>query len=500
MSADPRFAVTPRGAIITIMGRNLASREEAAISTPLPTSLAGTSVTIDGMRAPLFYVSPTQINAQHPSFPGQPIGVEGSNLVVTTQLGISGPFGIPSSAYFGYAVFTLDGSGCGPAHVYNITSNGEWIRNSPENPATPGSYLAILGTGRGPVDPPLPDGIPTPADVVTKYWGSPWQALALGQHVIGQQLFEGRAPGMISVDQVNMKLEPQPRTPLGCNLPAWVGSIAVTGSSQTFPLSISRGPGPCVEPVQHDALLRWRKVLSSNYSPTRDTEELVVSLTAHAADVAESLPPRPFLPSSNGLRYYFNPGPPCPPLRRVKRLDAGVLTVTAGASCQPCRFPPELRDEEPEYIVPLPAGSVREGTARAEFAGNDGIGPFSSELAIPPPIQLADDFPPSVVRRPLLVRWTGGDPTSTVRVELRRGPAEGPMVGYSLAWEKTSAGWLVFDFEPLAAVIEIIVTNYKGFPDIPSTSAPGLPSIRHEWAYEWHYRCSPDYRCVPIPR
>lgn len=480
---------------MAILGENLATQEEVAVSVPLPTTLAGTSVIVDGVRAPLFYVSPSQINAQHPSIPGKEIVFEGYDLVVRTENGSSTPFRIIPWR-MGYSAFTLDGSGCGRAHVYNITSTGEWVRNSPETPAAPNGFLAILGTGRGPVLPRLQDGTPTPASpAVEPEYTAAWQTLALGQTPIGQLVFDGRAPGMIGVDQVNVQLAPEPRTPLGCNFPAAIASIG--RSSQTFPLSIARGPGPCVEPVQHDALVRWRKVLSSNYSPAPDTEELVVSLTAHAADVAESLPPRPFLPSGQLLRYYFNPGPPCPPLRRVKRLDAGELSVTAG-SCEPCRFSPELRHEEPEYIVPLPRGTIREGTVRVEFAGKDGIGPFRSELAIPPPIQLTEDFPPRVVRRPFLVRWTGGDPTSTVRVEVRRGSAEGPADNYSLAWEKTSAGWLVFDFETLAAVIEVIVTNYKGFPDIPSTNAPGLPSIRHEWAYEWHYRCAPDYQCVPI--
>jgi hypothetical protein len=56
------------GAIATINGNYLAYTSEAADLTQdtLPTRLANTEVYINGIRAPLFYVSPTQINVQIP--------------------------------------------------------------------------------------------------------------------------------------------------------------------------------------------------------------------------------------------------------------------------------------------------------------------------------------------------------------------------------------------------------------------------------------------------
>lgn len=53
--------------IATILGQNVAASEESAIETPLPTNLAGTSVTVGGVLAPLFYVSPGQMNFRVPS-------------------------------------------------------------------------------------------------------------------------------------------------------------------------------------------------------------------------------------------------------------------------------------------------------------------------------------------------------------------------------------------------------------------------------------------------
>lgn len=56
------------GTLVTILGDGLSDFTESAPAgaTQLPTSLANTEVYFDGLRAPLLYVSPTQINAQLP--------------------------------------------------------------------------------------------------------------------------------------------------------------------------------------------------------------------------------------------------------------------------------------------------------------------------------------------------------------------------------------------------------------------------------------------------
>jgi len=56
------------GTIVSIVGDNLADFTESAPpdADPLPTELGGVQVYFDGIKAPLLYVSPTQINAQVP--------------------------------------------------------------------------------------------------------------------------------------------------------------------------------------------------------------------------------------------------------------------------------------------------------------------------------------------------------------------------------------------------------------------------------------------------
>ena len=52
------------GSIASIFGTNLATSTKTATTLPLPRQLGGTSVSVYGIAAPLFYVSPTQINFQ----------------------------------------------------------------------------------------------------------------------------------------------------------------------------------------------------------------------------------------------------------------------------------------------------------------------------------------------------------------------------------------------------------------------------------------------------
>ena len=61
------------GALMTIFGRSLSDAVYQASTLPLPQTLGPASVTVNGVPAPLYYASPTQINFQMPS--GQPVGM-----------------------------------------------------------------------------------------------------------------------------------------------------------------------------------------------------------------------------------------------------------------------------------------------------------------------------------------------------------------------------------------------------------------------------------------
>src|SRR6185369_4664856 len=54
------------GTIVSIYGSALAAGTVVSNALPLPSTLEGTSVLVGGVEAPLFFVSPGQINAQIP--------------------------------------------------------------------------------------------------------------------------------------------------------------------------------------------------------------------------------------------------------------------------------------------------------------------------------------------------------------------------------------------------------------------------------------------------
>jgi uncharacterized protein (TIGR03437 family) len=149
------------GSWISIYGNNL------AVSTfnwtgNFPTSLAATSVTIDSKPAYLWFVSPTQINAQVPddSTTG-PV-----NVVVTTPFGSAtgsvtlGPyapsFSLFNSKYVAAIVPTPGSSGNSGAGYDVIGPTGAFTFAS--RPAKVGETVAIYGVGFGPTNPNVPAG------------------------------------------------------------------------------------------------------------------------------------------------------------------------------------------------------------------------------------------------------------------------------------------------------------------------------------------------------
>jgi hypothetical protein len=66
ISATGKQASVAPGSQISIYGENLSTTTAEATGAQLPTQLGTASVKINGVAAPLFYVSPSQINAQVP--------------------------------------------------------------------------------------------------------------------------------------------------------------------------------------------------------------------------------------------------------------------------------------------------------------------------------------------------------------------------------------------------------------------------------------------------
>jgi len=181
-------ATASSGSIVSIFGVNLCTTTQSAPSTPLPVTLGGTQVLVNGVAVPLFYVSPTQINAQIPE------GVTG-NVTVTvvsgTTTGVTTTVAVTGEAP---GIFVASGTQ-GAVLDFNYTPN------SPTAPATVGSVIQIYATGLGATNPPLASG---QAGSVNPPFNLTVDTVTV--QINGQNatvVFSGAAPGFVGLFQVN---------------------------------------------------------------------------------------------------------------------------------------------------------------------------------------------------------------------------------------------------------------------------------------------------------
>jgi uncharacterized protein (TIGR03437 family) len=189
-SFAPGAAVTP-GSIVAVFGTNLAVAVSSATSLPLQTALGRVSVTINGVLAPLFYVSPIQINLQVPlSVPGS-----SASLVVNNGVSFSTPISVPlapiAPGIFGYPTGSQYGA---------IQHAADYQLVQPSNPARAGETIIIYCTGLGSVNGTIADGQAAPLTPLLSAVTKP-QVTIGGQSAALQ--FWGLTPTAVGLYQVN---------------------------------------------------------------------------------------------------------------------------------------------------------------------------------------------------------------------------------------------------------------------------------------------------------
>ncbi len=147
-------AIAP-GSIVSIFGSNLAAASRAATALPLPTTLFDTSVTFNGVLAPLFYVSSSQINLQVPfETPTGTVTVQiqrGDQMTATQTVTV-----VPASP----GIFTTLQGG---VMVGAILHGKDFTSVTPTSPAVAGETLSIFATGLGALQQPIPTGTLPPS-------------------------------------------------------------------------------------------------------------------------------------------------------------------------------------------------------------------------------------------------------------------------------------------------------------------------------------------------
>jgi uncharacterized protein (TIGR03437 family) len=146
------------GEFVALYGTNLANVTQSA-TPPYPPRVAGVSVLINGVPAPLSFVSPGQINAL------VPYATAGSTatLVVNNNETTSNSVEVPVAAT-APGVFSLDSTGIGRGAILHT----DFSLVNLASPAKRGETVLIFLTGLGAVDPPVADGTAGGASPLSK--------------------------------------------------------------------------------------------------------------------------------------------------------------------------------------------------------------------------------------------------------------------------------------------------------------------------------------------
>lgn len=189
------------GSLVTVYGSNL-SQADAIISAtgfPLPLTLGGMSLLVNGAQTPLLAITPWQINAQLPA------GTSGENT--TFQVKYSG--GAQSNmmaakveplapAIFSFVASDSRGGSYFQAAAYHA---GTATPADATHPAAPGEALEIYATGLGATTPSVAAGVAAPSN-------PPAATVITPEVLVGtaaaQILFSGLAPGLAGVYQINI--------------------------------------------------------------------------------------------------------------------------------------------------------------------------------------------------------------------------------------------------------------------------------------------------------
>jgi uncharacterized protein (TIGR03437 family) len=409
------------GALAAVFGHNLVEKQQSS-TAPYPNTLGGTTVTINGIAAPLLFVSPGQINFQMPSAVANSewFNITSATIVVTTAAGSSTPvtFGLGSLP----GLFTADGSGCGQAAALNIRPDGSVSVNSASNSAAPGDYVALYGTGFGFSTMQLPDGMASAGAVTLQTM----PGISVDQSLSASIGYAGLAPTLAGVDQINFQVPAVTRN--GCAAPI-LASAGLGGPAVT--IAVQSGGAKCADPpIQSYGQISFSKTtIFGPAGASISTQEFF----------AATFPSGPLFRRPEAQPVVFAPDYGTPLNTQTARLIESAFFLNV----RQCAIPGyshlsagaiQIQPPTGAPVTPGPAATTDGVTYGQEFSAGF-IGPGSYEISgsagvdvslktsmqVGAPIQLQTTFPVGTaisLSQPLTVKWTGGDANSLVRVTL----------------------------------------------------------------------------------
>lgn len=183
------------GEFIALYGTGLASTTATALP-PYPNSLAGVTVSINGRPAPLYYVSPTEIDCL------VPYATTGSTATIVVQNGANSNTVTVPVAATSPSVFTMNRAGTGAGAILHA----DYSLVSAEKPAAAGETVVIYLTGMGAVSPAVADGVAGGTSPLNNTAVPLSQISVLFGGVPGRVIYSGLAPGYPGLYQINVTL------------------------------------------------------------------------------------------------------------------------------------------------------------------------------------------------------------------------------------------------------------------------------------------------------
>ena len=223
---------------VSYFGPDTARADQLPNPLPLPTTLADVQVLFNGAPAPLYFVSPSQINFYVPM--GAPTD-QGPLDVLVVQKSTGRIYAAGSAGMNTYSpgIYSPDAGVSRQAAVINQ----DGTINSPTNPAARGSVISIYATGQGFIPNAPPDGSPAPSEPLLSTPFTPQvnfngkfpeeYPVAQGDPPAGKFVqFSGLAPGYVGLWQINVYIPGN--CPAGSQVPILVfaGSVASSDFSQ----------------------------------------------------------------------------------------------------------------------------------------------------------------------------------------------------------------------------------------------------------------------------
>lgn len=193
-SSAPFTARIAPGELLTLYGQNLAASLVVSPSIPFPNTLGKVQVLVNGLAAPLYYVSPTQVSAIVPYAVTsgvaqiQVVNDGAASNTVTMAVGATAP-----------GVFSVPPGGLGYGAV--LHQDGTLVTTS--NPAQPGETVSVFATGLGAVNPLVADGAAGPSSTLSQTTGT---IAADVSGTTAKVTFAGLAPGLAGLYQVNVTI------------------------------------------------------------------------------------------------------------------------------------------------------------------------------------------------------------------------------------------------------------------------------------------------------